>query len=258
MITLKPPEEIRAIRRVGAVIAAAHRQVMQCVQPGVSTQELSEVAEQSLVSQHAEPVFKGLPGGTPFPAAASISVNSGLTGGIPGSRRLQSGDLLSVDIGGRIDGWCADAARTYPVGDVSDAHRRLMEFGRAALDCFIREAYCGRMWSEVVTVVSQSLPSDTFSILPGFYGHGIGRELHEDPQVPHRPDEISELNDFRLIPGLVFTVEPVAVQGVCAIRKSANGWTTITADERPGVHFENTIAIGPDRANVLTETDEDV
>lgn len=255
MITLKTPAEIEAIHHAGRVLAEAHRRVAAQLRPGVTTRELDEIAESHLVAQGAIAVFKGLAGPQPYPAASCLSVNDELTGGIPDRRRLLAGDLVSVDLGCRVDGWCADAAVTYPVGDVNPQDRILLQTGRQVLERAIEAATAGTQWSRIAKLAESVAAEAGFEIVPGCRGHGIGRELQEDPQVPLNATSISAGNDFRLEPGLVFTIEPLLVPAGTRVRRLANGWTTQTTDGRRGAHFEETIAITPEGPRVLTRDD---
>ena len=173
------------MRDAGRVVARAIEQAARLIQPGVRTRELDAAIEATFAEAGADPLFKGVPGVVPFPAVSCISVNEEVVHGIPGDRILEAGDLVSIDTGCRLAGWCADSAWTYPVGAVDDRNRRLLETGQRVLELAIAE--CGRKqrWSEVAAQMAETIRQAGFSNVEDFVGHGIGREMHEDPQVPN-------------------------------------------------------------------------
>ncbi len=194
-----------------------------------------------------------MPGKVPFPAVTCISINEEVVHGIPGSRRLQEGDIISIDTGCRLAGWCGDAAVTHPVGRIHPEVQRLLDVTAGTLDLAIEA--CGRcsMWSEVAREMEKYVRDAGFSVVENFVGHGIGREMHEDPQVPNFVNaQLLRNGDFRLEPGLVIAVEPMVNMGTKKVRGMPDHWTQITQDRRPSAHFEHTIAITADGPLVLT------
>jgi len=172
--------------------------------------------------------------------------------GIPGDRRLREGDLVSVDTGCKLDGWCGDAAWTYPVGPVSPLHHRLLDVGQAVLELAIDEIGRRRYWSEVVVLMEQMAAEAGFSVVEEMVGHGIGREMHEDPQVPNYMSEDLHRNDILLEPGLVLAIEPMLNAGSRDVGILPDQWTIATVDDQRSVHFEQTVALTVEGPEVLT------
>ncbi len=252
MILLKTPPEIEAMSDAGRLVAEAHQAVCQAIAPGVSTRELDALVERLFERRSAEPLFKGVPGVVPFPAVTCISPNEQIVHGIPGDYVLQDGDIVSVDTGCRVNGWCGDAAWTYPVGAVDEVKSRLLSIGRETLDCAIESLSECRCWSEVATRMQQIVEAAEFSVVEDFVGHGIGREMHEEPQVPNFFSRKMRDFDFELQPGLVIAIEPMVNAGTGKVRVLSDHWTVETADRRPSVHFEHTVALTDDGPRVLT------
>lgn len=248
MIVLRTPGEIDAIARAGAIIGRLHAELRERVAPGITTQALDEFGE-ALIRSHdgAEPAFKGLYG---FPAALCISINEEVVHGIPSPRRvLREGDIVTVDAGVKLDGWFADAACTFPVGTVDAETARLLRITREALDAGIDAARPGKHLGDIGHAVQQVAESAGFSVVRDLVGHGIGREPHEEPQVPNfgRPGR-----GLALQPGLVIAIEPMVNAGVAAVRTLADRWTVVTADRRRSAHYEHTIAVTANGARILT------
>ena len=252
MIVLKTSHEIELMRQAGRVVVEAHHLVQEMLQPGVTTAELDAAVEALFVRRGATPLFKGIPGEVPYPAATCISVNEEVVHGIPGDRRVCSGDVVSFDTGCRLNGWCADAAWTYPVGEVDLLKKRLLEVGQAALETAINEMNHCATWSEVARIVSGLVERAGFSLIEDFVGHGIGREMHEDPQVPNIVDEDDPDADFALETGLVLAIEPMVVAGSAEVVLCDDYWTIETEDFLPCVHFEHSVAMTADGPAVLT------
>jgi methionyl aminopeptidase len=222
------------------------------VDVGVSTHDIDQSVERLFAEHNATPLFKGFPGEVPFPAVTCISVNEQIVHGIPGEYRLREGDIVSVDTGCRIAGWCGDAAWTYAVGEIDDEKRRLMDSGERVLNVAIRAfADCSR-WSQVARQMMQQVRADGFSLVEQFVGHGIGREMHEPPQVPNYTNASLRKDDFELRPGLVLAIEPMVNAGNPEIEILDDKWTAVTADGRPSVHFEHTVALTADGPEILT------
>ncbi|MBS0266566.1 MAG: type I methionyl aminopeptidase [Planctomycetes bacterium] len=252
MISLKRPKEIELMREAGRLVAEAHRRVREMIEPGITTGEIDAAVEKLFDDAGATPLFKGVPGKVPFPAVCCISVNEEVVHGIPGPRRREHGDLVKVDTGCRLNGWCGDSAWSYPVGEVDALKQRLMKIGEENLLLAIRE--CGRKqrWSEVAAAMETHVREAGFSVVEQFVGHGIGREMHEDPQVPNFVSSQLKRHDFRLEPGLVLAIEPMVNAGTKNVRILKDHWTVETKDKKPSVHFEHTVAMTEAGPEILT------
>ncbi|HEX6308953.1 MAG TPA: type I methionyl aminopeptidase [Longimicrobiales bacterium] len=248
MIALKNAEEIRAIERAGRILADLFVAIEPRVEPGATTAELDRFAEEFIRSHDgAEPAFKGLYG---FPASLCTSLNEEVVHGIPSERRkLRSGDILSVDAGVKLGGWYADAARTFPVGDVDERTARLLAVTRDALAAGIEQARPGNRLGDIGHAIQQVAETAGFGVVRDLVGHGIGREPHEEPQVPNygRPGR-----GLRLQPGLVLAIEPMVNAGQVGIRTLPDRWTVVSADGSRSAHFEQTVAITEAGPLVLT------
>ncbi len=253
MLTLRSTREIAQIRRAGLVVWQAHQITGKMVRPGVTTAELDAAIERHFEEQGATPLFKGVPGKVPFPAVTCISVNDEVVHGIPRDRKLVEGDIVSVDTGCKLDGWCADAAITHPVGKVAPDVQRLLDVTRGVLMLAIELMGKKQRWSEVAAEMADFVHRDGFSVVENFVGHGIGREMHEDPQVPNFcSPQLKRRGDFRLEPGLVIAVEPMVNMGTKRVKGMPDHWTQVTQDGRPSAHFEHTIALTAEGPQVLT------
>jgi methionyl aminopeptidase len=253
VITLKSRREIGLMREAGQLVAAAHRLAAGMLAPGVSTADIDAAVEGLFARHGATPLFKGFPGEVPFPAATCISVNHQVVHGIPGSYRIQNGDIVSIDTGCRLNGWCGDAAWTYPVGEISDEKRRLLQVGQLVLHAAIAAFASEKRWSDVAQLMMREAHRAGFSLVEQFVGHGIGREMHEPPQVPNYTNAVMRKEDFELRPGLVLAIEPMVNAGTHEIRILDDKWTVVTTDGRPSVHFEHTVALTAQGPQILTE-----
>ncbi|MSR57723.1 MAG: type I methionyl aminopeptidase [Planctomycetaceae bacterium] len=259
MISLKRPREIELMRDAGRLVAEAHCLIRKIVEPGVTTAKIDETVECLFDKHGATPLFKGVPNPTAgkraFPSVCCISVNEQVVHGIPGDRRLEAGDIVKVDTGCRLNGWCGDSAWTYAVGKIDPVKQRLMQVGEENLYLAIREIGRCKRWSEVAAAMEQHVKLAGFSVVEQFVGHGIGREMHEDPQVPNFVSDQLKKHDFRLEPGLVLAIEPMVNAGTKAVRVLKDHWTVETRDRKPSVHFEHTVAITDDGPLILTTRD---
>lgn len=248
MIILKSRDEIAAIQRAGQVLAALHRELERRVKPGVSTARLDTFAEDFIRSHDgAEPAFKGLYG---FPASLCTSVNEEVVHGIPSTGRLlRAGDIVSLDAGVSLDGWFADAARTFAVGEVDTETARLLEVTRAALAAGIAQARPGRRLGDLGHAIQTVAEEAGFGVVRDLVGHGIGRGPHEEPQVPNygQPGR-----GVRLQAGMVLAIEPMVNAGGIAVRTLTDRWTVVAADGSRSAHFEETVAVTTDGPAVLT------
>lgn len=248
MIVLKSAAEIDAIARAGRILGALHRELEDRVRPGVSTGGLDTFAEEFIRSHDgAEPAFKGLYG---FPASLCTSVNEEVVHGIPSiGRVLKEGDVVSVDAGVKLDGWYADAARTFGVGVIDDETERLLRVTRASLDAGIEQARAGNRLGDIGHAIQTIAEAAGFGVVRDLVGHGLGREPHEEPQVPNfgRPGR-----GLRLQKGLVLAIEPMVNAGGIGVRTLADRWTVVSADGSRSAHFEETVAVTDTGARVLT------
>ncbi|PHR91866.1 MAG: type I methionyl aminopeptidase [Blastopirellula sp.] len=253
MITLRSKREISLMQKPGAVVWEAHQAAAKLVEPGVSTMELENAVDAVFKKYDAIPLFKGVPGKIPFPAVTCISVNEEVVHGIPGSRVLKEGDIVSLDTGCKIKGWCGDAAVTHAVGAISEQAQRLLEITQGALQTAIDLMETKQRWSEVAIEMQRHVEESGFSVVTAFVGHGIGRELHEDPQVPNYfKESFLKDGDFQLRPGLVVAVEPMANIGKPEVKVTADHWTQVTCDGSLSAHFEHTLALTANGVEVLT------
>lgn len=246
MIALRSRAEIAQLRRAGAVVAEVLQGLAERIRPGVTTGELDRWAERLIRRRGAVPAFKGYKG---FPAALCTSVNEVVVHGIPGRHILRAGDIISVDVGAAVDGWFGDAARTYAVGNVDSESERLMRVTREALERAVAQARSGARLSDVSHAVEAHVTAAGFAVVRDFVGHGIGRALHEEPQVPNYGEPGK---GPRLEAGMVLAIEPMINAGGHAVRVLEDDWTVVTLDGSRSAHFENTIAVTDGEPEVLT------
>lgn len=253
MVNLRSAREIALMRRAGLVVWGAHQVAAGIVRPGVTTREIDEAVDRFFAQHDAVALFKGVPGKVPFPAACCISVNDEVVHGIPGNRVLRSGDVVSIDTGCSVGGWCGDSAITHPVGEVAPEVQRLLDCTSGVLALAIRLMASRNRWSDVAEEMATYVRDHGFSVVENFVGHGIGRKMHEDPQVPNFCSPAFRRNhDFELEPGLVIAVEPMVNMGTKKVRVLADHWTQSTVDGLPSAHFEHTVAITDSGPMVLT------
>jgi methionyl aminopeptidase len=248
MVTLKSSREIERMRASGRIVAEVLQAVEAEIRPGVTTVELDRLAEKIIQGyERARPAFKGYGG---FPASICASVNEEVVHGIPSvSRRLEAGDIIGIDVGVLMDGYHADAARTFAVGPVSEETRRLLAVTRSALEAGIEAAQPGARLGDVSAAIQCLAEAAGFSIVRDLVGHGIGQHLHEDPQVPNFGIEGRGL---ALEPGLVIAIEPMVNVGGSEVRTLEDAWTIVTIDGSLSAHFEHTVAITESGPDVLT------
>jgi|YNPBryunderm2012_1023409.scaffolds.fasta_scaffold00297_3 methionyl aminopeptidase len=241
---LRSNREIALMRRAGLVVWEALELAAKMIRPGITTGQIDAAIEQFFHQRNAVPLFKGVPGPVPFPAVCCTSINEEVVHGIPGPRLLREGDILSLDTGCKLDGWCGDAAATYPVGQIAPDVQRLLEVTKATLDLAISLMANKKFWSQVAAEMAEFVRSHGFSVVEAFVGHGIGREMHEEPQVPNfvSPTWLRS-GDFPIRPGLVIAIEPMVNMGTKRVRLQPDHWTQVTADGKPSAHFEHTVAM---------------
>ena len=230
----------------GQVLARCLEMLRKKARPGVTTAELDEAAERFIRSQGAEPAFKGYRG---FPGSICASPNSMVVHGIPGSYKLQRGDILSIDVGVVLDGWVADAAITLPIGNVTPIAKRLLATTKAALFDAVERCVPGNRLGDVSHAVQQRVEADGFSVIRSLVGHGIGRDMHEDPQIPNygEPGTGPELEE-----GMVLAIEPMVNAGTHHVRMGSDNWSVYSEDGSLAAHFEHTVAITADGPRILT------
>ncbi|MEO6887969.1 MAG: type I methionyl aminopeptidase [Ktedonobacteraceae bacterium] len=253
MHPLKSKEEIALMREAGLMVWRAHQVAADLIKPGITTSEINEAVEQFLAENKVIPLFKGVPGKVPFPAAACISVNDEIVHGIPGRRRLKEGDIVSIDIGSRLNGWCGDAAVTHAVGKIDAKKQKLLDVTEETLRLAIQLVSEKERWSQVARAMQRFVENAGFSVVENLVGHGIGRDLWASPQVPNYfSPNFARSADFALTPGLVIAVEPMVNMGSKPTKLLSDHWTISTQDGQPSAHFEHTIALTEDGPQVLT------
>ncbi len=245
------------MRQAGLCVWEAHQLVGKMVAPGITTAQINSVVDAHFRECGAEPLFKGYPhqknNRPPFPAATCTSVNDEVVHGIPGSRPLKEGDIVSVDTGCRLGGWCGDAAVTYAVGRIRPEVRQLLDATLASLDLAFQLMNEKSKWSQIAREMAQFIHDHGFSTVECFVGHGIGRQMHEEPQVPNFMSRgLRGSGDFRIEPGLVIAVEPMVNMGSKRVKMLPDYWTQATLDGKPSAHFEHTIAVTRDGPVLLT------
>jgi methionyl aminopeptidase len=246
VIVKKSEQEIEKMAAAGAVQAAALDLVASKIRPGVSTAELDAAVERFIRSQGGVPTFKGYRG---FPGSICASPNSMVVHGIPGRYRLSRGDILSVDIGVTLDGWVADAARTFAVGEVSDIAKNLLSATEAALHAGVRQCVAGNRVGDVSNAIQRVAEDAGLSVVRSLVGHGVGKAMHEDPQVPNygRRGKGTLLEE-----GMVLAIEPMTTAGRPPVRVAGDGWAIFSQDDSLAAHFEFTVAITAQGPRILT------
>jgi methionyl aminopeptidase len=252
MIFLKTAQEIAIMRTANLIVAEVLAEVRRRVRPGVTTAELDHVAEEMTRRRGATPAFKGYEvAGRVFPRSICISINDEVVHGIPSERRaLQEGDLVGLDFGVRYQGFYGDAAMTVAVGQADDEAARLMRATRDALWAGIDKVHVGNRLGEVSAAIQERAERDGFSVVRDFVGHGIGRRLHEEPQVPNFG---SRERGIRLREGMVLAIEPMVNAGAPDVLIKEDGWTAVTKDGRRSAHFEHSVAVTPNGPYVLSQ-----
>jgi len=250
MIILRSPREIEKLRESNRLVAEVLHQIKEVAQPGITTEELDHLAESLLRERGAIPAFKGYRG---FPCSLCTSINEEVVHGIPSGRKLKEGDILSLDLGAIYQGYYGDAALTIGIGEISPEAQRLLEVTEKALYIGIAQARKGNCLSDISHSIQTFVESFGFSVVKAFVGHGIGTSLHEDPQVPNfGPPGRGP----RLKPGMVFCIEPMVNIGGSEVTILSDNWTAVTADRSLSAHFEHTIAITNNGAEILTSLED--
>lgn len=252
MIIIKSKREIDCLRRSNQIVAAVFREIKKMVRPGITTRELDREVERLIRAHGGIPAFKGYkPPGyrSDFPASMCISVNEEVVHGIPGPRKLREGDIVSLDVGVLLDGYYGDAAVTLPVGNVSEEAKRLMEVAERALYLGIEKAKAGNRLSDISHCIQAYTEGNGFSVVRDFVGHGIGKSLHENPQIPNfGPPHQGP----RLRQGMIFALEPMINAGTWRVTRLDDEWTVVTADGKLSAHFEHSIALTDGDPEILS------
>lgn len=247
MIICKTQREIDIMRQAGKIVAITHRELQKFIKPGITTLELDKIAEEIIRSHDAIPSFKGYNG---FPASICTSVNEELVHGIPSTRVLKDGDIISIDIGANYNGYHGDSAWSYPVGNISEEAKRLLTVTENSLFEGLKYAKSGNRLLDISHAIQTYVESNGYSVVREYVGHGIGQNLHEDPPVPN----YGEANRGPLLKkGMTLAIEPMVNQGKRYVKILPNNWTVVTADKKLCAHFEHTIVITDDGYEILTK-----
>jgi len=247
VILLKSPAEVAKMQHPGEIVGGAHRRVREMIRPGMTTGELDKLVEDYIRERGGKPAFKGYRG---FPASVCASVNEEVVHGIPGDRALEDGDIVGVDIGVQAGGFYSDAAQTIALGEPSEEVRRLLDVTRAALYAGIGEAQAGKRVGDVSAAIQKHVEGAGFSVVRTLVGHGIGRSMHEDPQVPN----FGNAGQGPLLkPGMALAIEPMVNVGGADVEVLEDKWTVVTSDGSLSAHFEHTVAVTDEGPMILTE-----
>ncbi|MBP1465037.1 type I methionyl aminopeptidase [Candidatus Chloroploca sp. M-50] len=257
-ITLKSARQIELLRESGQLVRETFELLRTQIRPGITTLELDAIAEDFIRSRGAEPVYKGYvpqrrrgwPATPPFPGTICASVNDVICHGIPSKKvRLRQGDIIGIDIGLRLNGWIGDACETFPVGEIDEATQRLLDTARYCLELGIEQAHPGKTLGDIGAVIQRYAEGNGFSVVREYTGHGLGRNLHEDPTILHYGEPGT---GRKIMTGMVFTIEPMVNAGVAETKLERDGWTVRTADGKRSAQFEHTLAITDQGPLLLT------
>ena len=250
MILIKKPHEIEKIKKACKIVAEVFKEIEKEIVPGILTADIDKIAEDLLKQKGAIPAFVGYRG---YKHATCLSVNDEVVHGIPGQRQLKEGDIIGVDIGALIDGYYGDAARTFPVGNISKAADKLLRITKKALKAATRQARVGNYIGDISFAVESTAKRYGYEVVKDLFGHGIGRDLHEDPIIPNFG--LSKQGPI-LKPGMVLAIEPMLNIGTWQIDTLQDGWTVVTRDRKLSAHFENTILVTKGDPEVLTQEED--
>jgi methionyl aminopeptidase len=255
-IVIKTRREIEMMRRAGKVGCEILARMREAVAPGVTTFELNEIARRELEKNKAVGLSKNYPTYKPgegFPAETCISVNDEVVHGIPGTRQLREGDVVTLDLALMLEGYCADTATTVGVGKIEPHVQKLLDVTLETLGLALNNMKPGRKWTDIARLMQYHVESHGFSVVREFVGHGIGRSMHEDPKVANFVTAEQLRGDFKLRTGMTLAVEPMVVMGRRDVDLLPDNWTVVTKDGRPAAHFEHTVAITENGADILTD-----
>ncbi|HVD98370.1 MAG TPA: type I methionyl aminopeptidase [Cytophagaceae bacterium] len=246
MIYCKTDEEIKLIKKSADILGRTHAEVAKNIKPGVKTSELDKIAYDFITKNGGKPSFKGYKG---YPSSLCISVNEVVVHGMPGDYQLQEGDIISVDGGVFLDGFHSDSAYTYPVGIISEEKRKLLKSTKESLYVGIQQAVAGNRTGDIGHAIQSFVEKDGYSVVRELVGHGLGKSLHEEPEVPNYGKKGTGV---RLQEGMVIAIEPMVNQGKKNIFQENDGWTIRTVDRKPSAHFEHTVVVRKGQAEILT------
>jgi methionyl aminopeptidase len=250
VIIIKSDEEIKKIKAASRIVAEILQEIEYYLRPGITTDDIEKLAEEKILQRNAIPAFKGYRG---YPACLCISINNEVVHGIPSKDKvLKEGDIASIDLGVKLDGFYGDAAKTYPIGRISESAMKLIKVTQESLYEGIEQARSGNRVSDISYAIQKYAEDRGYSIVKAFVGHGIGRDLHEEPQIPNfgRPDK-----GPRLKAGMILAIEPMINEGGFQVKVLKDGWTAVTSDNSLSAHFEHTIAVTDNKPNILTIID---
>lgn len=253
---LKTAREIAMMREAGKLVARAHQICREMAVPGARTIDIDQAVEKFYDEHKATPLFKGYPGRVPFPAVTCMSVNEEVVHGIPGNRVLKEGDILKIDTACKLNGWCADRAATLPIGTLTSEKARLVKVAEQTLAIAIELLPKRVWWSQIASEMQRYVEASGFRVVKQYVGHGIGRIMHENPQVPNYVDKDYRKIDFKLEPGLTLAIEPMVNMGRADVDTRNDNWTVVTRDRMPSCHVEHTVALTAEGVQILTR-DED-
>lgn len=254
-VAIRTEREIELIRAAGRIVAEVLQRLTEEAVAGVTTAQLAQVSDRMIADAGAVALFKGVKkprAKFAFPASICCSINEEVVHGIPGSRRLAPNDIISIDCGVKLKGYCGDAATTIIIGDVPPRVRQLVQVTRQMLEMALAESRPGRYWSEIAALMQDHAEKAGFAVVKDYVGHGIGRQMHEDPKLPNFVSEELLRNDFVLRKGMILAVEPMVNLGTDRVKEQDDSWTVVTADGQPSAHFEHTMAITDNGAEALT------
>lgn len=246
-VELKTRGELQKMREAGLIAGHTLNEMSKYIEPGISTKELDQIAEKFIRRAGARPTFVGYHG---YPASICVSINEEVVHGIPGPRKLEEGDIVSIDVGATLDGFVGDTAKTYFVGNVSDEVRKLADVTRESLDRAIELMRPGQRLGDIGSAVQVYVESHGYGVVRDFVGHGIGRQMHESPPVPNFG---SPGTGLKLEVGLVLAIEPMVTAGDYQVKTLDDGWTVVTKDNSLAAHFEHTVAVTEDGPVVMTK-----
>ncbi|MBN2376101.1 MAG: type I methionyl aminopeptidase [Sedimentisphaerales bacterium] len=254
-VAIRTNKEIELIRAAGSVVGRILKKLREFADVGVTTAQLAEISDQMIADAGGIPLFKGVKNPAAnfdFPASICTSINEQVVHGIPDSRKLENGDIISIDCGVKLKGYCGDAAITVTIGQVEPEILRLVDVTRQVLGIAVENAQPGMYWSQVARLMQDHAEKAGYGVVRDYVGHGIGRKMHEDPKLPNFVSNELLRNDFRLRKGMILAVEPMVNLGTWKVKVLDDGWTVVTSDHKPSAHFEHTIAITENGADVLT------
>ncbi len=254
MIFLKTEDEIELLRQSNQLVGLTLAEVAKYIKPGVTTLELDQIAEQFIRDHGAIPTFKGYPNhnGQPFPGTLCTSINDVVVHGIPNKEVLRDGDIVSVDCGVLLNGFCGDSAYTFPVGEVDDDVLKLLAATKESLYLGIEQAVQGKRLGDIGNAIQSHCEGQSYGVVREFVGHGIGRNMHEDPQVPNYGRRGT---GTQLKRGLCIAIEPMITLGSRQVVMDQDGWTVRTSDRKPAAHYEHTVAVNSGKADILSTFD---